>query len=79
MRITYRTHGVKDYWAARWSDIPADEPMENFGVYPLKYAEKTVKDKAGKILEGSKERDYEISSTDLSQQPLLFYKNLLNT
>ena len=51
MRITYRTHGVKEYWAARWDDIPADAPMENLSVYPLKYAEMTIKDKAGKILE----------------------------
>ena len=51
MRIAYRTRGVKEYWAARWDDIPADAPMENLGVYPLKYAEMTVKDKAGKILE----------------------------
>ena len=51
MRITYRTRGVKEYWAARWDDIPADAPMENLSVYPLKYAQMTVKDKAGKILE----------------------------
>ena len=43
--------GVKDYWTKRWDDIPADEPMENLGVYPLKYAQMTVKDKEGKILE----------------------------
>lgn len=51
MRITYRTRGVKEYWAARWEEIPADAPMENLGVYPLKYAQMTVKDKTGKILE----------------------------
>lgn len=51
MRITYRTRGVKEYWAARWEDIPADAPMENLGVYPLKYAQMTVKNKDGKILE----------------------------
>ena len=51
MRITYRTRGVREYWTARWADIPADAPMENLGAYPLKYAEMTVKDKAGKILE----------------------------
>ena len=51
MRITYRTRGVKEYWAARWEEIPADEPMENLGVYPLKYATMTVRDKAGRILE----------------------------
>ena len=51
MRITYRDHNVKDYWASRWGDIPADQPMENSQVYPLKYAEQTVKDRQGKILE----------------------------
>ena len=51
MRITYRAHDVKDYWAARWDDIPADAPMENKNVYPLKYAELTIYDKKGKILE----------------------------
>ena len=51
MRITYRAHGVKDYWTKRWADIPADVPMANLNVYPLKYAEQTVKSKEGKILE----------------------------
>lgn len=51
MRITYRTRGVKEYWTNRWADIQADTPMENTQVYPLKYAEMTVTDKAGKILE----------------------------
>lgn len=51
MRITYRSANNKDYWTKRWDDIPADAPMENFDVYPLKYAQMTVKDKAGKILE----------------------------
>ncbi len=51
MRITYRSANNKDYWTKRWDDIPADAPMENLGVYPLKYAQMTVKDKAGKILE----------------------------
>lgn len=51
MRITYRARGAKEYWTARWADIPADAPMENLGVYPLKYAQMTVKDKAVKILE----------------------------
>jgi len=51
MRITYRSANNKDYWTKRWDDIPADAPMENLGVYPLKYAQKTVKDKEGKILE----------------------------
>ena len=51
MRITYRNSVNKDYWAKRWGDIPADLPMENSSVYPLKYAELTVRDKTGKILE----------------------------
>jgi len=51
MRVTYRTGGVKDYWSARWADIPADNAMENLNAYPLKYAELTVKGKEGKILE----------------------------
>lgn len=51
MRVTYRKRGVKEYWAARWENIPADAPMENSGVYPLKYAHMMIKDKAGRILE----------------------------
>ncbi|NTW68486.1 MAG: class I SAM-dependent methyltransferase [Chlorobiaceae bacterium] len=51
MRITYRRANNKDYWTKRWDDIPADAPMENLGVYPLKYAQMTVKNKEGKILE----------------------------
>jgi len=51
MRITYRDHSVKDYWTSRWDDIPVDQPMENIQVYPLKYAEKIVKDRKGKVLE----------------------------
>lgn len=51
MRITYRNANNKDYWTKRWDDIPADAPMENLDVYPLKYAQMTVKDSSGKILE----------------------------
>jgi len=51
VRITYRKSINKDYWAKRWGDIPADLPMENKSVYPLKYAELTVTDKTGRILE----------------------------
>jgi len=51
MRVTYRDHSVKDYWTSRWDGIPVDQPMENGKVYPLKYAEQTVKDREGKILE----------------------------
>ncbi len=51
MRVTYRRQGVKEYWASRWDNIPADTPMENPGIYPLKYAQMTVKEKSGKVLE----------------------------
>lgn len=51
MRVTYRYANNKNYWTKRWADIPADAPMENANVYPLKYAQMTVKDRAGKILE----------------------------
>ena len=43
MRKTYRAGGVKDYWNARWSDIPVDGAMTNTSAYPLKYALETVK------------------------------------
>jgi len=42
LRVTYRNANNKDYWTKRWADIPADNPMENLNVYPLKYAEMTV-------------------------------------
>lgn len=51
MRVTFRSANNKDYWTKRWEDIPADAPMENSSVYPLKYAQMTVKDKTGKVLE----------------------------
>lgn len=51
MRVTYRNANNKDYWTKRWADIPADAPMGNLNVYPLKYAEQTIKTKEGKILE----------------------------
>lgn len=51
MRVTYRNHGVKKYWTTRWDDIPADAPMENSDIYPLKYAELAIKNKNSKILE----------------------------
>ena len=51
MRKTYRAQGVKEYWTARWEEIPADLEMENMCVYPLKYAEMIIKNKEGKILE----------------------------
>lgn len=51
MRITYRNHDVKSYWTSRWSKIPADQPMENIEIYPLKYSEETIKDGNAKVLE----------------------------
>lgn len=51
MRITYRKADNKEYWTKRWGDIPADLPMENANVYPLRYAQKTVQSKDGLILE----------------------------
>lgn len=51
MRITYRDRGVKEYWDKRWSEIPADQQMNNTDIYPLKYAELTVRDTNSKILE----------------------------
>ena len=51
MRITYRKANNKEYWTKRWADIPADRPMENRDVYPLKYAEMTILANDGPILE----------------------------
>jgi SAM-dependent methyltransferase len=51
MRVTYRHANNKEYWTRRWGDIPADVPMQNRSVYPLKYAEQTVTAKDGPILE----------------------------
>jgi len=51
MRKTYRILGNEDYWEKRWGDIPADLPMKNHRVYPLKYAEMTIKDSQDVILE----------------------------
>ena len=51
MRKTFRRMNNKNYWEKRWDDIPADQPMENHNVYPLKYAEEIVNDYNAKILE----------------------------
>jgi ubiquinone/menaquinone biosynthesis C-methylase UbiE len=51
MRVVYRNKSVKDYWVKRWDDIPADQPMDDNQVCPLKYAEQIIKDRQGKILE----------------------------
>ena len=50
MRITYRDKTNKNYWTKRWTDIGADQPMENEKKYPLKFSILTVKDKNKKIL-----------------------------
>ena len=49
MRITYRTHGIKEFWTTRWDDIPADDTTENLHIYPLKYAELAIKDLVGSV------------------------------
>lgn len=74
MRITYRTRGVKEYWASRWADIPADSAMTNTAAYPLKYSERTVTAADGPILEAGcgagrilryyHERGYDIAGID---------------
>ena len=51
MRITFRHTNNKDYWTQRWADIPADDPMDNLNVYPLKYSELIIKKNDGPILE----------------------------
>jgi SAM-dependent methyltransferase len=74
MRVTYRTRGVREYWAARWREIPADQPMQNRDAYPLKYAELAVQGKdqpileagcgAGRILRYYHDRGYDITGMD---------------
>lgn len=51
MRITYRLKNVKEYWKERWESIPSDKAMKNVNVYPLKYSELIIKEKASRILE----------------------------
>lgn len=51
MRITYRSADNKSYWTSRWANIPADMPMTNSNVYPLKYAQETILANDGPILE----------------------------
>ena len=43
MRITLRNKTNKDYWEKRWSDLEADDAMENTTKYPLKYVNDTLK------------------------------------
>jgi len=71
MRITYRNKNVKEYWALRWDGIPADKPMENEDVYPLKYSNIMIKDHGGKVLEagcgaGRILRYYHDNGTDIT-------------
>lgn len=86
MRITYRSHGNKEYWEKRWADIPADLPMENTHVYPLKYAELTIQQKngfileagcgAGRILRYYKDRGYRITGIDFIENAIAKLKGI---
>ena len=51
MRKTYRDNSVKEYWGSRWDDVPADQPMTNDQVYPLKYARQLINNRKGRVLE----------------------------
>ena len=51
MRITYRYKGNREYWEERWNNVDIDSKMQNINVYPLKYAELTVTQGKGAILE----------------------------
>ena len=51
MKATYRHKKNKDYWNDRWSNVSADNPMENPDAYPLKYAELAIRNNKGRILE----------------------------
>lgn len=51
MKSTYRYKKNRDYWNERWSNVPADNPMKNTDAYPLKYAEQTIRNINGRILE----------------------------
>ena len=52
MRHTFRYKDNFQYWTERWGSLDVDESMSNDKVYPLKYAEKLIKnDKNGLILE----------------------------
>lgn len=73
MRATYRHKRNKDYWNERWSNVSADNPMENSNVYPLKYAELTINDKgsileagcgAGRVLRYYHNKGYDITGID---------------
>ena len=65
MRITCRGKNIKQYWEDRWADIPADTPINNLNVHPVKFSEMTVKSNGGKIFEAGCG----------AGRLLLFYKN----
>jgi SAM-dependent methyltransferase len=78
MRITRRSKYIRNYWEDRWSSVPADQPMENSHVYPLRYALMTIRSKHGKILEAGcgagrilryyKDRGYDIVGMDFIEE-----------
>ena len=80
MRVTYRQGSVRDYWAQRWDDIPADRPMGNPNVYPLKYAERILRNASGPILEAGcgagrvlrfyHDKGYDITGIDFIQSAI---------
>ncbi|MBL7068243.1 MAG: class I SAM-dependent methyltransferase [Candidatus Omnitrophica bacterium] len=86
MRITCRHADNKEYWTKRWTDIPADYPMENRDVYPLKYAELTVEERNGKILEAGcgagrilryyKDRGYDVVGIDFISEAIEKLKDI---
>ncbi|MCQ9206940.1 MAG: class I SAM-dependent methyltransferase [Omnitrophica bacterium] len=86
MRVTYRRQTNKVYWTKRWADIPADQPMSNTDVYPLKFAELTVQSKDGKILEAGcgagrvlryyKNRGYNIIGMDFIEEAVRKLKEI---
>ena len=87
MRKTYRAGGVKDYWNARWSDIPVDGAMTNTSAYPLKYALETVKSAEGLILEAGcgsggnlwmiAQEGFNTYGLDFSKESIKVVKNLI--
>jgi SAM-dependent methyltransferase len=87
MRISYRNGGNRDYWSARWGVVPADGPMHNKNIYPLKYAEYALKFAngnkileagcgAGRILRHYHDRGFEIFGFDFIEEPIFRLKNI---
>ena len=88
MRITYRKTDNKNYWSKRWADIPADKPMENSNVYPLKYSEMIVKNDGrileagcgnGRILRYYHNKEYEIMGFDFIKVAIKKLKEIDST